>query len=102
MKLVCKGEYHHSPAGLHFNAGVIEVDDAKGEYLLRDAPENFALYMPPSMEAVTITRADGIDDDEASAASDVLNQRREEKEAASKSFDAAPHDKMVREPKKKK
>lgn len=42
MKLFCKGEYHNSPNGLHFDGkGVIDVDDYKAEFLLKDAPENF-------------------------------------------------------------
>jgi len=49
MKLYCRGEYHNGPAGLHFDrVGVIELDDAKAEYVLRDAPENFSRELPPS------------------------------------------------------
>ena len=47
MKLFCKGEYHNSPLGLHFNVvGVIDIDDPKAEYLLKDAPENFSRELP--------------------------------------------------------
>lgn len=42
MKLLCKGEYHNSPNDLHFDgAGVIDVDDHKALFLLKDAPQNF-------------------------------------------------------------
>lgn len=61
MKLYCKGCYHNGPAGLHFEkAGVIEVDDWKGEYLLRDAPENFSRELPaaklsaPSVQTIAL------------------------------------------------
>lgn len=47
MKLICKGAYHNTPAGLHFDAGVIEVDDWRAEFLLRDAPENFEKWSEP-------------------------------------------------------
>ena len=47
MKLYCKSAYHNGPAGLHFNApGIIEIDDWKAEFLLRDAPENFSRELP--------------------------------------------------------
>ena len=47
MKLYCKAEYHNGPHGLHFTApGVIEIDDWKAEFLLRDAPENFSRELP--------------------------------------------------------
>ena len=47
MKLYCKGEYHNGPMNLHFaGPGVFEVDDKAGEYLLKDAPENFILDLP--------------------------------------------------------
>src|SRR3990172_9481943 len=47
MKLYCKSAYHNGPAGLHFSApGVIEIDDPKAEFLLRDAPENFSRELP--------------------------------------------------------
>jgi len=47
MKLYVKAEYHCSPMGLHFAApGVVEVDDWKAEFLLRDAPENFSRELP--------------------------------------------------------
>jgi hypothetical protein len=48
MRLYCKAAYHNSPAGLHFDApGIIEVDDWKAEFLLRDAPDNFSRELPP-------------------------------------------------------
>ena len=47
MRLYCKSAYHNGPAGLHFSApGVIEIDDPKAEFLLRDAPENFSRELP--------------------------------------------------------
>jgi hypothetical protein len=47
MRLFCRSAYHNGPAGLHFAApGVIEVDDWKAEFLLRDAPENFSRELP--------------------------------------------------------
>ena len=47
MRLYCKAEYHNGPAGLHFSTlGVVEVDDWKAEFLLRDAPENFSRDLP--------------------------------------------------------
>ena len=47
MRLYCKSAYHNGPAGLHFSApGVIEIDDWKAEFLLRDAPENFSRELP--------------------------------------------------------
>jgi hypothetical protein len=51
MKLWCKGHYRNPPAGLVFEAGVIEVDDAQAEFLLRDAPENFSRELPPDPQA---------------------------------------------------
>ena len=51
MKLYCKSAYHNGPAGLHFSApGVIEIDDPKAEFLLRDAPENFSRELPAEDE----------------------------------------------------
>ncbi len=47
MQLYVKGRYHNGPAGLHFDGpGVIEIDDPKGQFLLRDAPENFTTEIP--------------------------------------------------------
>lgn len=78
MKLYCKGEYHNSPAGLHFSReGVIEIDDAKGEFLLRDAPENFSRELPAPEPAAGMS-------------------------AEMKAPDAPAKDKMVKEPGKKK
>ena len=88
MKLIVKGRYHNNPAELHFDVpGIVEVDDKKAEYLLRDAPDNFAIYAPPVAESLAkevIERADGIDAQEA------------------KDLDAPLVDKMLKEPKKKK
>lgn len=42
MKIYCRGAYSNPPAGLYFaGPGVIEIDESKAEFLLRDAPENF-------------------------------------------------------------
>lgn len=47
MKIYCKGAYSNPPAGLFFaQAGVVEIDDPKAEFLLRDAPENFSRELP--------------------------------------------------------
>jgi len=46
MKLYCKDEYHNSSYGLHFTAGVIEVDEARALFMLRDAPDNFTTELP--------------------------------------------------------
>lgn len=83
MKLVCKGEYHNPPADLNFEkAGVIDVDDAKALFLLRDAPDNFEPYVEP-------------------AAPDQLVQPAESADA-SKALDAPPVDKQVKNAPKKK
>lgn len=74
MKLYCRGEYHNGPMDLHFSGpGMIEVDDWKGEYLLRDAPDNFTTELPAQM---TLTEV--------------------------KSFAEPPRDKAVRSPRVKK
>lgn len=73
MKLYCKGEYHNTPMNFHFaEPGVFEVDDKAGEYLLKDAPENFSLDLPGAAEM------------------------------AVKSFDAPPADKALKAPRVKK
>lgn len=41
MILICKGKYVDTGKKLSFDPGRIEVDQHIGEYLLRDAPENF-------------------------------------------------------------
>jgi hypothetical protein len=47
MKLYCKGKYHNAPAQLHFDGpGVIEIDEPKASFLLKDAPENFSTELP--------------------------------------------------------
>jgi len=47
MQLYVKGRYHNGPAGLHFaGPGVVELDDPKALFLLRDAPENFSTEIP--------------------------------------------------------
>jgi hypothetical protein len=46
MKLYCKSAYDNTASKLHFEAGVIEVDEAVGLFLLRDAPENFGKELP--------------------------------------------------------
>lgn len=47
MKLYVKGRYHNGPAGLHFDGpGVVELDEPKALFLLRDAPENFTTEIP--------------------------------------------------------
>lgn len=57
MKLFCKGEYHNGPNELHFDGkGVIDVDDHKALFLLKDAPENFeklpaVVDPPPAVKA---------------------------------------------------
>lgn len=80
MKLYCKGEYHNSPAGLHFEkAGVIEIDDAKAEYLLRDAPGNFSRELPQEKPVVPVTT-----------------------DKQDKAMDAPPSDKQVKKPAKEK
>lgn len=53
MKIYCKGAYSNPPAGLFFaQPGVVEVDDAKAEFLLRDAPDNFSRELPTPSESV--------------------------------------------------
>jgi len=47
MQLYVKGRYHNGPAGLHFDGpGVVELDEPKALFLLRDAPENFTTEIP--------------------------------------------------------
>ena len=57
MRLYCKAVYHNGPQSLHFSAaGIIEVDDPKAEFLLRDAPENFSRELPTEEESVLTGR----------------------------------------------
>jgi len=85
IKLLCKGEYHNEPAGLHFNApGVIEVDEASAELLMRDAPQNFEVYVAPAAPVET-----------ASGDADT-------NDFAGKGFDAPTKDKQVKAAPKKK
>lgn len=82
MKLIVKGRYHNNPAELHFDApGVFEVDNKKAEFLLCDAPENFAVYAPPADATVT---------------QPAIPQNEQ------KDLSAPPTDKMLRAPKNKK
>lgn len=61
MKLFCKGEYHNQPTQLHFaGPGVIEIDTWKGEFLLRDAPENFERYVEPAATIETFESAPAV------------------------------------------
>lgn len=42
MKLIAKGNYRNDPLNVVYRKGdTIEVDDALGEFLLRDAPGTF-------------------------------------------------------------
>jgi len=76
MKLFCVGAYHNSPAGLHFDGpGVIDLDDPKAAFLLKDAPENF-------MSLDQAERAGVLERDKA--------------------LDEPPRDKAIRSPAKKK
>lgn len=51
MQLYVKGRYHNGPAGLHFDGpGVVEIDEPKAQFLLRDAPENFSTEIPVKAE----------------------------------------------------
>lgn len=51
MRLYVKGRYHNGPAGLHFDGpGVVEIDEPKALFLLRDAPENFSTTIPAKAE----------------------------------------------------
>jgi len=79
MRLYCKSAYHNGPAGLHFSApGVIEIDDWKAEFLLRDAPENFSRELPAE------------------------DSKTELPAEESKALDEPPYDKAVKVPKVKK
>lgn len=86
MKIYCRGEYHNPPAGLHFaNPGVVEIDDAKAEFLLRDAPENFTRELPAP-----------------AAPPEASDQLVEPTADATKAVDAPPHDKQIKSPSRKK
>jgi hypothetical protein len=55
MKLYCRGRYHNQPAGLFFDGpGVIEIDDPKALFLLKDAPENFSTEIPAPPQAAAL------------------------------------------------
>lgn len=55
MKLYCRGRYHNTPAQLHFDGpGVIEIDEPKALFLLRDAPENFTTELPAPPQAAAV------------------------------------------------
>lgn len=101
MKLYCRGEYHNQPAGLHFDtAGVFELDTAFAEFLLRDAPENFARYEELPQEQVLEGAALSElsfekDAPAASSSSDAAG-------ASEKALDAPKRDKQVKAPAKKK
>jgi hypothetical protein len=76
MKLFCKGKYHNQPVGLHFDGpGVIDIDEAKAQFLLRDAPENFEV----AVAAIPVPV-----------------------EVVAEAFDAPAADKMVKAPSRKK
>jgi hypothetical protein len=79
MKLQCKGKYHNQPHGMHFDGpGVIDIDDDKAQFLLRDAPENFGVVV----ERVAVPAPEPV-------------------EVVTEAFDAPPQDKMVRTSRKK-
>ncbi len=90
MKLFCKGKYSNAPAGLHFErAGVIEIDDPKGEYLLRDAPENFTLELPLAVQSIKEMLG--------------ANHKKSSKPSGkTKSLDEPTADKQIKQPVKKK
>lgn len=114
MKLYCRGEYHNQPAGLHFDtAGVIELDAAKAEFLLRDAPENFARYEEfPQVQVLEGAPPPSAGDGDSPHASDETKQGEgedksesddeEEAGANEKALDAPKRDKQVKAPAKKK
>lgn len=93
MKLFCKGVYHNAPADLHFVGPlVIEIDNWKGEYLLRDAPENFTRELPAPPEpprANVLADADSVREKIAPPITD-------------KALDEPPADKQVKAPARKK
>jgi hypothetical protein len=76
MKLLCKGKYHNQPHGLHFDGpGVVEIDDDKAKFLLRDAPENFEVAVERAAPVPVVVEVEA--------------------------FDAPPADKMVKTSRKK-
>jgi hypothetical protein len=82
MKIYCKGAYTNAPAGLYFSqAGVIEIDNEKAEFLLRDAPENFSRELPTPPPSDSTRFAAG---------------------AQATGFDAPPMDKQMKAPVRKK
>jgi hypothetical protein len=79
MKLLCKGKYHNQPHGMHFDGpGVIDIDDDKARFLLRDAPENFEVAVERKPEPAPVP---------------VIVE--------TEAFDAPPADKMVKTSRKK-
>lgn len=51
MKLMCLSEYNNASHGLRFDAGVIEVTEEIGAFLLTDAPGTFsAVQNTPRVE----------------------------------------------------
>lgn len=59
MKLYCKGPYSNQPAGLNFDReGVIDIDEAKALFLLRDAPEHFERYVESLSESAALETSD--------------------------------------------
>jgi len=81
MKLYCKSAYDNTASKLHFEAGIIEVDEAVGLFLLRDAPENFSTQMPEAPN--TNTKVQRVD-------------------STTKAMEKPPRDKAVKEPAAKK
>ncbi len=95
MKLYCKGQYHNGPYGLHFSGpGVVEIDDPKAEFLLRDAPENFTKTLPAPVKAPETTP-------QAPETPDAPTVEPETP-PETKAPEAPPVDKQVKEPRKKK
>ena len=46
MKLYCRGRYRNPPMQLAFDGpGVIDIDEWKARFLLKDAPENFTMEL---------------------------------------------------------
>ena len=63
MKLYCKSAYANAPAGLFFDsAGVFEVNESQGAFLLRDAPDNFSRYEPSDYAAEAPLKDKALDD----------------------------------------
>jgi len=117
MKLYCKSEYHNQPAGLHFDKeGVIDIDDAKAEFLLRDAPDNFARYeefpqpqvlegaAPPSAKDMGNTTSDPelVKLVKGESGEEDAEGDEDESDEETKSLDAPKKDKQVKAAPKKK